>query len=69
MMKKIAILVLCLPFFTFAQKKNLTFDQANDIKYAKQYKNNTAIDSYTTKDGLTISVGDILYETSENLEK
>ena len=60
MMKKIALLVLCLPFFTFAQKKNLTFDQANDINYAKQYKNNTAIDSYTTKDDLTISVGDIL---------
>ena len=59
-MKKIAILALCLPLFTFAQKKNLTFDQANDIKYAKQYKNNTVIDSYTTKDGLTISVGDIL---------
>ena len=60
MMKKIAILFLCLPLFTFAQKKNLTFDQANDIKYAKQYKNNTTITSYTTKDGLTISVGDIL---------
>ena len=60
MIKKIAILFLCLPLFTFAQKKNLTYDHANDIKYAKQYKNNTAIDSYTTKDGLTISVGDIL---------
>ena len=59
-MKKIAILALCLPLFTFAQKKNLTFDQTNDIKYAKQYKNNTTIDSYTTKDGFTISVGDIL---------
>ena len=60
MMKKIAILFLCLPFFTFAQNNNLTFDQTNDIKYAKRYKNNTAINSYTTKDGLTISVGDTL---------
>jgi len=60
MMKKIAILFLCFPFFTFAQNTNLTFNQANDIKYAKQYKNNTAINSYTTKDGLTISIGDTL---------
>ena len=60
MMKKIVILALCLPLFTFAQKKNLTYDQVNDIKYTKQYKNNTEIDSYTTKDGFTISVGDIL---------
>ena len=59
-MKKITILFLCFPLFTFAQNNNLTFNQANDIKYAKQYKNNTAINSYTTKDGLTISIGDTL---------
>jgi hypothetical protein len=60
MIKKIAILVLCLPLFSFAQKKNLTYDQTKDIQFVKQYKNNTVIDSYTTKDGLTISVGDTL---------
>ena len=62
MIKKIVILVLCLPLFTLAQinKPNLTYDQTNDIKLVQQYKNNTEIDSYTTKDGLTISIGDTL---------
>ena len=60
MIKKIVILALCLPLFTFAQKESLTYDQTNDIKFAEQYKNNTAIDSYTTKDGLIISTGDTL---------
>ena len=59
-MKKIAILFLCFPLVILAQNKNLTYSQANDIKITKRYKNNTAINSYTTKDGLTISVGDIL---------
>jgi hypothetical protein len=76
MIKKIAILVLCLPLFSFAQKKNLillekdlTYDQTNDIQFAKQYKNNTVIDSYTTKDGLTISVGDTLTIGKAVIEK
>ena len=60
MMKKIAIIFLLLPLFTFAQKKDLTYDQANNIKYAEQYKNNTLINSYITKDGLIIKVGDTL---------
>ena len=60
MMKKIAIIFLLLPLFTFAQRKDLTYDQANDIKYAEQYKNNTAINSYITKDGLIIKIGDTL---------
>ena len=60
MIKKTTILLLCLPLFTFAQKKNLTYAQAHDIKYAKTYKNNTAIISYITKDGLTIKIGDTL---------
>ena len=59
-MKKIAIILLCLPLFTIAQQKNLTYEQANDIKYAKRYKNNTVINSYVTKDGLTIKAGDTL---------
>ena len=60
MIKKIVILVLFLPLFTLAQKEILTYNQTNDIKFVKQYKNNTAIDSYITKDGLTIRVGDTL---------
>jgi hypothetical protein len=60
MIKKIVILVLCLPLFALAQKESLTYDQTYDIKFIKQYKNNTEIYSYTTKDGLTISVGDTL---------
>jgi hypothetical protein len=60
MIKKIALLILCLPLFSSAQKKNLAYDQTNDIQFVKQYKNNTVIDSYTTKDGLTVSVGDTL---------
>ena len=60
MIKKIVILLICLPLFTLAQKETLTYDQANDITYAKQFKNNTEITSYTTKDGLTINVGDTL---------
>lgn len=60
MIKKIVILVFCLPFFALAQNKNITYNQTNDIKFITQYKNNTSIDSYTTKDGLTIRVGDTL---------
>ena len=60
MIKRIVILVLCLPLFTLAQNENLTYNQTNDIKFITQYKNNTAIDSYTTKDGLRIRVGDTL---------
>ena len=60
MIKRIVILVLCLPLFTLAQKEILTYNQTNDIKFVKQYKNNTSIDSYITKDGLTIRVGDTL---------
>ena len=59
-MKKIVFLILCFPFFIFSQEKSLTYSQANDIQYAKNYKNNTLIDSYTTKDGFQINVGDTL---------
>jgi len=59
-MKKLLLILLCLPLFTFAQNKNLTYEKAIDIKYAKRYKNNTAINSYVTKDGLTIKIGDTL---------
>jgi len=60
MKRNIIILIFFIPLFTLAQKKSLTYNQTQDIKFAKKYKNNTAIDSYTTKDGLIISVGDTL---------
>ena len=60
MIKNAIILALFLPLFTLAQKENLTYDQTQDIKFTVQYKNNTVIDSYTTKDGFTIRVGDTL---------
>ena len=60
MIKKIVTLALCLPLFALAQKEHLTYDQTINIKFVKQYKNNTLIDSYITKDGLTIRVGDTL---------
>ena len=60
MITRIIILALCLPLFTIAQKESLTYGQTQDIEFAEQYKNNTAIDFYTTKDELTISVGDTL---------
>ena len=60
MIKKIVTLALCLPLFALAQKEHLTYDQTINIKFVKQYKNNTLIDSYITKDGLIISVGDTL---------
>ncbi len=60
MIKNIIIFSLLFPLSVIAQKKTLTYDQAKDIKFAEQYKNNTVIDSYTTKDGLIICVGDTL---------
>jgi hypothetical protein len=43
MIKRIIILALFLPLFTITQKESLTYDQTQDIEFAKQYKNNTAI--------------------------
>lgn len=60
MINKIVTLALCLPLFALAQKEGLTYDQTINIKFVKQYKNNTLIDSYITKDGLIIRVGDTL---------
>tara|TARA_B100001142_G_scaffold95025_1_gene96939 strand:+ start:94898 stop:95539 length:642 start_codon:yes stop_codon:yes gene_type:complete len=45
---------------TNAQELSLTYNQANDTKFVKGYKNNTLIDSYTTKEGFTIKIGDTL---------
>ena len=58
--KNVLILTLCLPLFAFTQQKDLTYDNTQDVKFVEQYKNNTIIDSYTTKDGLLIKIGDTL---------
>ena len=60
LIKNVLILTLCLPLFSFAQQKDLKYDHTQDVKFVEQYKNNTIIDSYTTKDGLRILVGDTL---------
>lgn len=59
-MKNYILFFLSIPFLISAQDRNINYKQANDIKFAKNYKNNTTLDSYITKDGLKISVGDIL---------
>ena len=47
-------------FSVFAQLKSLTYEQSQDISFVEQYTNNTEIDSYISKDGITIGVGDTL---------
>ena len=47
-------------FSVFAQLKTLTYEQSKDISFVEQYTNNTEIDSYISKDGITISDGDTL---------
>jgi hypothetical protein len=60
LIKNVIILASCLPLFVFGQQKDLTYDHTQDVKFVEQYKNNTVIDSYTTKDGLIIKIGDTL---------
>ena len=70
-MKKLLLLLICVPLLSISQIKipklftktsagSLTYEQANDLKFAKQYKNNTIFDSYLTKDDVKIKIGDIL---------
>lgn len=59
-MTKNIIFILLFPLFSFAQEVALTYDQAHDISIIKGYKNNMLIDSYISKNGVRISVGDTL---------
>ena len=59
-MKNILLLTFYLPIFLMAQEVNLNYEQTNDISFAKKFKNDTKINSYTTKDDLKISIGDTL---------
>ena len=58
-MKKIIILLTVLPYFLFSQS-DLNYQQTQDILFYKNIKNGTKFNSYTTKNGLKISNGDIL---------
>jgi len=60
MIKNIFITFILLPNLIFCQDKSLNFNQANDIEFSKQFKNYAKFDSYTTKDGLLIKIGDTL---------
>ena len=59
-MKNILILAICLPLLSFSQQEHLTYTQASDVKFAELYKSNSSIQSYTSHDGLKISIGDTL---------
>ena len=58
-MRKIIILLTFLPYFLFSQS-DLNYQQTQDIQFYKNIKNGTKFNSYTTKNGLKISNGDIL---------
>ena len=58
--KNVLVIALCMPLFFFGQNQTLTYDQSQDIEFVVNYKNETTIDSYSTKDGIVISVGDTL---------
>ena len=69
MIKYIFITFILLPSLIFSQDKNLTYTQANDIEYSKKIKNYTKFDSYKTKDGLLIKIGDTLVLGKANKKK
>lgn len=53
--------LLFLPFVAFAQLLTpLTYEQTQDIAYFRSIKNRTPFLSYTTQDGVTLSLGDTL---------
>ena len=54
------VFIICLPFFSLAQTRDITYDQTQNVSFVAQYKNNTEIDSYLSKDGMLLKVGDTL---------
>ena len=60
MIKQILVICVFLPFILFSQNKSLTYDQTQNIKISEKYKNYFEIESYLTKDGFTINIGDTL---------
>lgn len=66
-MKRLFLFLLLIPFFTISQNRTLTYQQTNDVEFAKQFKLNilgfsddTEFRSYITKDNFKIKVGDTL---------
>jgi len=60
---------MIVPIIGFGQEESLTYQQANNIDYAKNYKNGTEFRSYTTENGNVISVGDTLIIGSPSTDK
>ena len=58
-MRQIIIILAILPYLLFSQS-DLNYQQTQDIQYYKNIKNGTKFNSYTTKNGLKISKGDII---------
>ena len=48
-MKKLLLILFCIPLFTIAQQNDLTYQQAHDITFSKKYKNFAKINSYVVK--------------------
>jgi hypothetical protein len=59
-MKNTLLAFFLSPFILFCQNGDLNFNQTQDKEFCKQYRNYSKFDSYTSKDGLLISIGDTL---------
>ena len=57
---RLFICFLLIPYLSFSQELNLTYEQANTIEFSKDIKNFTKLKSYKTKFGTVIKVGDTL---------
>ena len=58
-MRHIILTLAIFPYLLFSQS-DLNYQQTQNIEYYKNIKNGTTFNSYTTKNGLKISKGDIL---------
>ncbi|MBR77525.1 MAG: hypothetical protein CMD36_06375 [Flavobacteriales bacterium] len=58
-MRHIILTLAIFPYLLFSQS-DLNYQQTQDIQYYKNIKNGTKFNSYTTKNGLKISKGDII---------
>jgi hypothetical protein len=69
-MKRIIFFItLLISINLYSQEGSLTYKQANDIEFAKNYKNGTQFSSYTSQNGNTINVGDTLILGSPSTDK
>ena len=68
-MKKILLVILISPLIIMAQERDLSYSQTQDIKFVSSIKNATEINSYTTKNGLEIKIGDTLTIGNANINR